>query len=330
MVKSGKTKTDGGKAAGFTLVELLVVIAIIGTLVGLLLPAVQAAREAARRNSCANNLKQIGLALHNYHDGKKAFPWGGSMGVDFFGSPALGTGNNGFNWRVLILPFNEEISLWDQLAALDPTTAGCSSTAWKNLSQHQSQIAWLRCPSEMQPMIATGYTGSYTPQRAARANYVASAGPAAGYPGAPQGCGLCLSSQANCICTNQAGWHFASEDKANGSGAFALRKTFLSTKNFTDGTSKTLFVGESRLGPTTTSGGCNQWMDPLSMASTVYGLNTPNYNTTYYDKTFSSFHGDGVNFVFVDGSTQWLAANIDLFTLSYLGTRAGGDQVGAY
>ena len=83
-VSHGKQrKAKSGKAAGFTLVELLVVIAIIGTLVGLLLPAVQAAREAARRNSCANNLKQIGLALHNYHDAKKAFPWGGSMGADF-------------------------------------------------------------------------------------------------------------------------------------------------------------------------------------------------------------------------------------------------------
>lgn len=328
MVNSGKTKTDGGNAAGFTLVELLVVIGIIGTLVGLLLPAVQAAREAARRNSCANNLKQIGLALHNYHDARKAFPWGGSMGADFVNGP--NTGNHGFNWRVWILPFNEETTLWDQLAALDPTTAGCSSTTWKNLSQHQTQIAWLRCPSEKQPMIRAGYTGSYTPQSAARANYVASAGPVAGYPGAPQGCGLCLSSQANCICTNQDGHHFASRQDAGGSGMFALRKTFIAMHNVTDGASKTLFVGECKLGTTATNGGAFQWMDPLSMASTVYGLDTPNYNTTYWDKTFGSFHGKGATFVFVDGSTQWINADIDLFTLSYLGTRAGADQVGAY
>jgi prepilin-type N-terminal cleavage/methylation domain-containing protein len=64
------------RRTGFTLVELLVVIAIIGTLVGLLLPAVQAARESARRSSCQNNLKQIGVALHNYHDATRGFPKG--------------------------------------------------------------------------------------------------------------------------------------------------------------------------------------------------------------------------------------------------------------
>ena len=91
------------------------------------------------------------------------------------------------HWRVLILPFNEETTLWNQLAALDPTTAGCSSTGWKNRSQHQREIAWLRCPSEMHRMIGTGYTGSYTPSSAARATYVASAGAVAGFPFAPRG-----------------------------------------------------------------------------------------------------------------------------------------------
>ena len=313
----------------FTLVELLVVIAIIGVLVGLLLPAVQAARESARRSSCSNNLKQIALAMHLYHDARGAFPWGGSMGDDFLNGP--NTGNHGFNWRVWILPYNEEASLWDQLSALDPTTAGCSSTAWKNRSQHQTRIAWLRCPSETKPIVGTGYSGSYSPSSAARANYVASAGPVAGYPDGVNislGCGLCLPTQANCLCTNQGGWHFASADTAGGSGMFALRKTSIAIHNVTDGTSKTLLAGESKI--TEGTNGAAQWMDPLSMASTVYGVNTTAYNTTYYDKTFSSFHGSGANVVFVDGSDQWISNTIDLFTLSYLGTRARGDQVGAY
>src|SRR6187401_3085395 len=86
---------------GFTLVELLVVIAIIGVLVALLLPAVQAAREAARRMSCQNNLKQLGLACHNYAD---------IVGV----LPPAGTSSNEFSWCVHILPFIEQKNLYDQ------------------------------------------------------------------------------------------------------------------------------------------------------------------------------------------------------------------------
>src|SRR5206468_9075071 len=95
------------KAWGFTLVELLVVIAIIGVLVALLLPAVQMAREAARRMQCSNNLKQIGIALHNHHDVKLTFPPG-----------ALNTGHNGTpvytTWTVEILPFMEQQALYQQ------------------------------------------------------------------------------------------------------------------------------------------------------------------------------------------------------------------------
>ena len=96
---------------GFTLVELLVVIAIIGVLVGLLLPAVQAAREAARRTSCVNNFKQIGLALHNYHDAQKVFPSGEIYHVSWCnppGPPPNGINAVGFAWSGLILPYMED------------------------------------------------------------------------------------------------------------------------------------------------------------------------------------------------------------------------------
>ena len=89
---------------GFTLVELLVVIAIIGTLVGLLLPAVQSAREAARATQCRNNMKQIGLALQNYHDARQSFPYGGKV-------PVTNSNQGNWNWRVDILPFMEETAL---------------------------------------------------------------------------------------------------------------------------------------------------------------------------------------------------------------------------
>jgi prepilin-type N-terminal cleavage/methylation domain-containing protein len=98
------------RSLGFTLVELLVVIAIIGILVALLLPAIQAAREAARRTQCNNNLKQIGIALHNYHDTFKCIP------NSYFDC----TGNNCLGWGVLIMPFMELQAMNDEVRAIVP------------------------------------------------------------------------------------------------------------------------------------------------------------------------------------------------------------------
>ena len=94
---------------GFTLIELLVVIAIIAILVALLLPAVQQAREAARRSSCKNQLKQLGLALQNYHDTHTVFP----IGAGLAGTSATGSARRA-PWTVLILPFLEENAVYDE------------------------------------------------------------------------------------------------------------------------------------------------------------------------------------------------------------------------
>lgn len=99
-----------GRHRGFTLVELLVVIAIIGILVALLLPAIQAAREAARRTQCVNNMKQIGIALHNYHDTYRILPYGSFNLREVWPS-------NGTNWRALILPFMEQSAIHSQLTS---------------------------------------------------------------------------------------------------------------------------------------------------------------------------------------------------------------------
>ncbi len=113
-------RSGGHGSSGFTLVELLVVIAIIGVMVGLLLPAVQAAREAARRMSCQNNLKQMGLALHNYHDTHRVFTPGvvnprdpNPNGANGSGTPAMGA-----NWAAFILPFMEQPALWEEVVTI--------------------------------------------------------------------------------------------------------------------------------------------------------------------------------------------------------------------
>jgi len=130
---------------GFTLVELLVVIAIIGILIALLLPAVQAAREAARRSQCVNNMKQIGLALHNYHDTNKTFPPQAIWGVPNTASYQLGTLPAPFHhtWCTFILPYMEQQALYDSVDFTLP--------AWGQAPQSivGTQVDGLRCPSDV-------------------------------------------------------------------------------------------------------------------------------------------------------------------------------------
>src|SRR5690606_839337 len=125
----------------FTLVELLVVIAIIGILVALLLPAVQSAREAARRMQCQNNLKQLGLALHNYHDALQAFP-PSSVWPDESQIASKNNGNLGPTWVILILPYLEQQALHD---AFDLNQSICAEY---NRAPRSVQLATMLCPSD--------------------------------------------------------------------------------------------------------------------------------------------------------------------------------------
>ena len=125
---------------GFTLVELLVVIAIIGILIALLLPAVQQAREAARRSECTNNLKQLGIALHNYHDTYGAFV-----------PRKQGTGNPGNRGRasgfIGLLPFIEQSAMYDQIAAGDGSRPPWGPSAWSGWAVWNNAPDQLLCPS---------------------------------------------------------------------------------------------------------------------------------------------------------------------------------------
>ena len=245
MNSSISMRTRASKA--FTLVELLVVIAIIGVLVGLLLPAVQAAREAARRMSCSNNLKQHGLAIHNYHSAYKQLPMhGAGTWQDGLAATSDLTNRTDLSIWVGLTPFFEQQALWEQIS--NPlANAGATPNPWPAMGPRTSQadygpwmtdIPTLRCPSD---------PGNGLPAMG-RTNYAASLGDSVHYmdlgaTAVSQNSENPTTTLPSLTATLPNGGTHASQARAACRGAFVSHQT-TRFRDVLDGLSNTIFVGE--------------------------------------------------------------------------------------
>jgi prepilin-type N-terminal cleavage/methylation domain-containing protein/prepilin-type processing-associated H-X9-DG protein len=301
---------------GFTLIELLVVIAIISVLIGLLLPAVQKVREAAARLKCANNLKQIGLAFHNYHSANDRFPPGFVSAAETLDGPSLGPG---WGWGALLLPYLEQDNLYRQI----DFTKDIADPA--NTQARLTSLKVFLCPSDSpaSPTVTVRDGAGNPICDVAFGNYVCMAGvyEVSGYP-----------------------------DTSNGAPGVMLRNSRVRVTDITDGSSNTLFAGErawlwqGRLrSPMTTwtgavTGAVNpQLLNPalgfevegilvLTNSGTVEEARVPN-NPLDHIEDLNSNHISGVNCLFGDGSVRSIQNSISPVVWVAIATRSGGEAV---
>lgn len=285
----------------FTLIELLVVIAIIAILIALLLPAVQSAREAARRSQCKNNLKQMGLAIHNYHDSHRVFP-PGNINTRFNGNA---NSTSGWGWQAMILPQMDQSPLYQELGVstrdFDSTVPGLASLPVTATPLTQTRIPAYRCPSDV---------GSWTnPHRSdhGTSNYVGVSGNAS----------------------------VSAVGGLTGNGMFYLHSE-LSFKDIIDGTTNTLAVGERALGEIgNREFRAGIWVgkhDHGANACTYRVLNSTEDHTLFGSSPFaySSYHSNAVHFLLCDGSVRMISSNIDGTTLVNLASRNSGAVIGEF
>jgi prepilin-type N-terminal cleavage/methylation domain-containing protein/prepilin-type processing-associated H-X9-DG protein len=325
---------------GFTLIELLVVIAIIAILIGLLLPAVQKVREAAARAKCTNNLKQIGLALHSYHDAKGQFPPGYVDGnTDPTSTPDNDVGP-GWGWASFILPYIEQNAVYSQINFSQPVGTGV------NAQISQLPLTLYQCPSDPYQQVIPVYDSNFTNPIAmvASANYVGC-----------NGWEECFSGAGGSPQPGPGDDGLSGIYGPAGRGLF-FRNSRMRFADVTDGTSTTIFVGE-RSGdhaPTTWTGAvaggrCPAWMasqpftqpytpppgaaydnadfgEALVLAHTN-STHLPSADFPIFDPdVFYSMHsGKGANFLFGDGSVHFLTSSINPNTYQALGTIGGGE-----
>ena len=308
------------RRSAFTLVELLVVIAVIGILVALLLPAVQAARESGRRTQCVNNLKQIGIACHNYHDARGSFPSGYCAS-----GPYVDGGSDttpGWGWAAFLLPYIEQQPVFDTANFNFPI---------EHPSNARAVGTWLAayvCPSDIGPPSPYAVPS-------ASATTIATAGP---------------TSYAACVGSDDSDV-FA----ATGSGVF-YRNSGIRFADILDGTTFTIMVGEKAFakaqgiwagaidnavlvrGKYNT---CQPVVSGLTYPASALVLSHAHLNNAEIDEDgsagmddFSSMHPAGANFLFADGSVHFIQSigmdgpngytSEDLI-FQRLGTRAGAE-----
>lgn len=326
---------------GFTLIEVLVVIAIIGVLVALLLPAVQAAREAARRMQCTNNLKQLGLAMHNYESAHGAFP----PSVDLGGSGTSVAYGGGWSAHARILPFLE------QRPTFDAINFSLSYEATENQTAASRAVAAFICPSEVKPQPSTDEAGIFGVN-----NYGWCVGDWyvwGGFNGPPNRCpfgpnrsrriaeftdGTAQTLLAGEVRTYQAvqyGGPLAKINKPSsvpdpGADPYAVAPEYLSgTLEPAEGHAEWADGGVVQTGMTTawppnraTLGGPARDRD-VDLISIEEGDGGP----TFAAITSRSYHPGGVNALFGDGSVRFVKSSIDGRTWRALGTVSGSEVI---
>jgi len=292
---------------GFTLVELLVVIAIIGVLVALLLPAVQSAREAARRTHCMNNLKQLGIALHTFHDVFGAFPSGFDAGIERPDSSSASNWCNqnakfGAPWTVQILKWIEEAPQFDVLNIQSGFYDSSNRTAGFINTALLVPLGTYACPSRVAEDTQGILYGSLV----------------SSYVGVQGG-----GEQAECANTacGTAG------DRTWFSNGILFASSDIKIAEITDGTSNVFLVGETRYtyAPWAASGKLSSCAFAQCFAGALDPINLyPREGSNALMRGFSSNHPGGCHMLMADSSSHFVSESIDLDIYQQLGQRNSG------